>query len=577
MTLRKIMLIAFALALTATGATLYAAQPHFIHSTTPFLVRQHSQTDPLGDITLTCDVAGIFAPQSAIRVDLSDPTTSIVNSTGGLFKVASNTSGQTGSRIAYAESEFPFDNPTFPILPGRVTSNAVTAITIVDMKRIVSGTSNFILIQVSGSADVGDVIRISGVRVDVAKLAGATINQIFETVTAVPPGSFVIDNSNTLQIAQIFDEISVSLTPGTLVQCLPGTTIGTVTITEKLINALTTRTQEDTPLFTPLTTCPGPATCTGPAVVIPASGTQIKVTINNVAPGVTVTACGTFASGTLTIVSSGTCTFSVASTATSPGGPFTFTYVVTADSLSLLESIGIPFTFTSVTPTPISPPPSATAQVQLAPNTITPGTFIGEQSASTMISFVPNPLPATPGTILNLNQCRSNLLCKFLSTVSGTTIPGGAYDTGIAIANTSRDIWFPSNTSSSLSGASPQSGVCRVHLFGTGGTIAANPSTTPTLTTDVITAGTDRVIQLSNSTFASTPVGNGFAGYAIIQCDFQFAHAEIIVADRLFSTFSHGYDCLVIPDPAITGGRRANDSSLAATGAGEGLSEKRAH
>lgn len=57
MSLRKLTLVALALTFLLTGATLFAQQvPHFILSGTQTVVRQHGQTEVLGDLTLTCDV-----------------------------------------------------------------------------------------------------------------------------------------------------------------------------------------------------------------------------------------------------------------------------------------------------------------------------------------------------------------------------------------------------------------------------------------------------------------------------------------------------------------------------------------
>ncbi|MGB7622855.1 MAG: hypothetical protein WBN92_10945, partial [Terriglobia bacterium] len=95
-----------------------------------------------------------------------------------------------------------------------------------------------------------------------------------------------------------------------------------------------------------------------------------------------------------------------------------------------------------------------------------------------------------------------------------------------------------------------------------------------TFTTPVIVPGQDGVFDLK----FTGGVGAGFQGYAFVQCDFQYAHAEVIIADQQFSTFSHGYDCLVIPDPNVTGiSRQADPQNFnQQQGAGESLGQKRA-
>lgn len=534
MSLRKLTLVALALAFLLMSAALYAQQvPHFVLSGTTFQVRQHGQTEVVGDITLTCDVAGTFpgttTNPSALTVVYA-PVFGIVNSIGGIFSSAN--AKAFNARFAHVESE-----------PGTTAIFLQTA-------SLNTVTTNSLTVLVSGSAAVGDIIRVMGIRVNIGEANLPAATQVNATVIAIPPNAFQIDNVNTFPVAFVLDEIKVSVSPSNpMLICQPSSCkTGTITVSEKFPSALTTVTDENDFQHLPHSASP-PANANANGKLA-SNGTQLLITIGNILPGVTVIVPTSVTNGTGTLTETLLGVSSFTNSSATAVASASFTYFTAADSLVTNESISFSISFC---PSGIPVPPvfgTITAQVLLGPNAGTG--FNGEVSSSKILSFVKNPLNTPPDAISSLLACTTNLLCKFLTTATGA-VPGGGYDTGIAIANSSKDIWFPSNSGSALLGALPQQGVCRVFLFGSGGTIAANPSTTPTFTTSVVLPGQDAVFSL----FATAGVGAGFQGYSIIQCDFQFAHAEAIVADKQFSTFSHGYDCLVIPDPAVTGGRIA--------------------
>ncbi|MDD5544917.1 MAG: hypothetical protein PHX83_17255, partial [Acidobacteriia bacterium] len=525
-----------------------------------------------------------FPPNSSFVVVYNN-NAGITNSSGGAFLTASNTN--QNQRSAYIESEVePVGNTSHitigaaALLPqGNAISTAISSTTILP----------------------GEIIRVLGIRLNIgdgligsqppltALFGGA--GQVVATVFASPPNAFQIDNVNNFPVATALTEMTWNVTPAnSLLACLLGTQTGVVNVSEFFPQAWTTLTQENDPggathfTRTPsgsLTTC-ATATCIGTvnsgSVVFTTASVQVVVQIGNSANpvpiGVTVTGAssvGTTDGGTLVCTSPSGCSFTSVSGTQTKAFVYTMTGVPPNPLLTPPNgTASIPFSFTATTAiiTPVPPNTTWVAGVDLGPNTssgILNFTFFQIPSGSSLTGATFLPI----GSLVN---CVTNLLCKFLSTASGAAVAGGAYDTGIAIANTSRDIWFPSNGASLALGANPQQGACRLYLFGTGGTIAANPSTTPTFTTPVVTAGTDAIFNLSTT----AGVGTGFQGYAIIQCDFQFAHAEIIVADKNFSTFSHGYDCLVIPDPFISGGRFAvpNGFNAGPTLSGESLSEK---
>jgi hypothetical protein len=117
-------------------------------------------------------------------------------------------------------------------------------------------------------------------------------------------------------------------------------------------------------------------------------------------------------------------------------------------------------------------------------------------------------------TIATINICQTNLLFPFVTTITGFT-------TGLAISNTSMDPF----------GTGAQSGACTLNWYGNnnGGTTNTpiTASTTATTGAPVINAGTTWTGDAS----ATNMAGQGFTGYMIAQCNFQYAHGYAAVTD----------------------------------------------
>lgn len=132
---------------------------------------------------------------------------------------------------------------------------------------------------------------------------------------------------------------------------------------------------------------------------------------------------------------------------------------------------------------------------------------------------------ASNKTFLTINSCRSNILFPFVSNAAG-------FDTGLAIANTSKDPW----------GTSLQTGACVVNFYGVVGTSKVclkynSPS---------ITGGEHFVWSLS--TGGQVQATAGFQGYVIAQCDFQYAHGFAFISDIGAQKLAMGYLALVMDD-----------------------------
>jgi len=117
-------------------------------------------------------------------------------------------------------------------------------------------------------------------------------------------------------------------------------------------------------------------------------------------------------------------------------------------------------------------------------------------------------------TIFNIAICTTNLLFPYVTTITG-------FDTGLAISNTTMDPF----------GTKAQSGACTLYWYGnnTGGTTNTPipNSTTATSGAPVINAGTTWTTAAS----ASNMAGQGFTGYMIATCNFQYAHGYAAVTD----------------------------------------------
>ena len=147
---------------------------------------------------------------------------------------------------------------------------------------------------------------------------------------------------------------------------------------------------------------------------------------------------------------------------------------------------------------------------------------------------------STAQDLFSVNACRTLLLFPYVVNVGvGET----AWDTGIAISNTSMDPW----------GTEPQAGACKIYYYGNypaTGAPAPDPVTTPVVEsgeqlTWVVSTGGQVVGTSKTCTGCATP---GFQGYVIAVCDFQYAHGFAFVSDQGADKVSEAYLALVIPD-----------------------------
>ncbi len=188
---------------------------------------------------------------------------------------------------------------------------------------------------------------------------------------------------------------------------------------------------------------------------------------------------------------------------------------------------------------------SATIQVRLFPDLIpgdatllTDGPFVDFASGVSRPRFN-DPLRPTPAaTLIVSGPCATNLLYPFVANVVG-------FDSGIAIANTSRDPFGPLLSAAAATLA--QAGTCTVTGWPANG--VGLPAVS--FTTRSIPAGDTFSTTLSSG---DNPVFNGFVGYIIARCNFQYGHGFAFIQDGFglaAPRIAEGYVALVIPDPVV--------------------------
>jgi len=146
--------------------------------------------------------------------------------------------------------------------------------------------------------------------------------------------------------------------------------------------------------------------------------------------------------------------------------------------------------------------------------------------------------------IFSIEYCRTILLFPYTTNQAN-------FDTGIAIANTSKDPIYSGDFNTK-----PQSGTCKLYYYGnTSGGPAPAAQTTPE-----VKAGGHFVMQLSGGGGVFAPDGGFtacasgaciaplFQGYVFALCNFQYAHGFAFVSDYGSTKLAMGYLALIVPD-----------------------------
>jgi hypothetical protein len=139
---------------------------------------------------------------------------------------------------------------------------------------------------------------------------------------------------------------------------------------------------------------------------------------------------------------------------------------------------------------------------------------------------------STARNIFTITACVCNLLFPFVSNQGG-------FDTGIAISNTTADIF----------GTPGQTGTVTINYFGTSAGGGAAP---PAAVSSAIAAGAQLIWTLSTgNTAQSVPATPGFQGYLMTTARFQFCHGFAFISDIGAQKLAMGYLALVLDLPTL--------------------------
>jgi hypothetical protein len=220
------------------------------------------------------------------------------------------------------------------------------------------------------------------------------------------------------------------------------------------------------------------------------------------------------------------------------GTSATATYEVTWDNPSAIDSFVVPVFLQAATNT-VPAGSTLTITTGLAPQPATAASLVPSFS-STASSIV------TKSTIV-FGACSTNLLFPFVTNANG-------FETGIAIANTSKDPFSTKN----------QSGTCTLNYYQSGVSGATNPTavTAPNLTEGAnqpYLAGEDYAFTLTQSLAVNSANPATFQGYIIAQCNFSYAHAFAYILGGLQpgmfvnpNNTAMGYLAIVLPSSRST-------------------------
>ena len=418
----------------------------------------------------------------------------------------------------------------------------------------------------SGCFPFNTSVRITSLRANASQLGvpdSATFpsTQITAFVSITGPTTIPVTN-NVLNVAVPILGLIVSGPAGvTGLQCIAGSTTGTITLREGFATAFKTlgvptfspgQTQWESGYWEPLSNNGGGATqatrfilrffnvpegveLTVDNYVASSTGSPLPSTGDNLELFLVPNAGADGAGGSIGAAAPTTGT----STVTLSGGFGQAVYEVHDSNPFLVESVAVPLNVSWAADTSNDLPAIGSGQISVS--------FAPISTVTTASAPAPEPrfvdTSGDPRNFISILRCTSTLLFPFVTNQAG-------FDTGLAISNTSED-WL---------GTDPQRGACTIHYHGstTGGGAAPPEQTSTTLE-----GGEQLIFTLSGGNQAQgIDGGPEFQGYIIAVCDFQYAHGFAFITDGFggVPNLAQGYLALVIP--VTTSGRIAGVPGL---------------
>jgi hypothetical protein len=235
-----------------------------------------------------------------------------------------------------------------------------------------------------------------------------------------------------------------------------------------------------------------------PMTLIDANGSAAVMKLVTSATGAQTLATGATNNGAPGATAGNNAGSGFASQLTFSSGSATAVYEEVGNATGVVEKYQVPVYLGAGGAAVTAPSSAITATVSFGP--------IGSSTS------VPNFVSGSSTTTVNgasFSACSTTLLFPFVTNQLG-------FDTGLAIANTSKDLLAKGGTASQ---AANQSGTCTLTFFGDTAPAAA-------VTTNTINAGTTYAA-------AASTLAPGFQGYMIASCNFLYGHGFAYVVYNL--------------------------------------------
>jgi hypothetical protein len=603
---RKWFLVLAVLAIVALPASAQVPFSCVTNPGQPPLIRDGGLSELVGDVVLQCsgdapigNTTGIITTNIQIFMSPAQVTNRVKGGTVGecptgiscvtdaLLLVTRSTDGSIFPQ-PIGQAVNPYTEPIVGLLQSNLTTGDVP------------NTRNSILFpNVTLPYGTTTFIRITNVRVAAPAASNTSLpTQVFELVSTNPFGAFPITNpTQTVAYVQPPLQFSVrSCSDGsaaitTFQQCISQPT-SPITFNVKFTEgfALAFKPRGDASQTQPGVTYNTESGLVWPAITqaiggifwaagttsLANSGTELMVRFANIPTGVNIwvttvqTVAGTTGGASPAITAHLVNPSSTASTGTACGantytalqvpisaGAGSATWEVDGVTIGATAqksiSFGVVVSYTSNTTAGI-PGLTGTTPGSVS-GTLAPTSTVDYASTSAAIPrFRDNP---TGGQVFAIVPCVTNLLFPFVTNQAG-------FDTGIALVNTSLD---NSNAPAGAPYNTPtQHGACTVYYFD-GTTSAPAPQTTP----DIVAGGMSAFTLQGGGVPGSTSSAQGFQGYIIARCNFQFGHGFAFISDRNTPSLgSQGYLALIIPDTGL-GIRQPSPFTVYGAGTGEQL------
>lgn len=601
---RKLFYALAVVVLLLSTVTEVSAQWSCQATSTPGVVRKSGITELAGDIVLDCTgatpaLAGVpvstYNFQVTLNTNVTSPLLTDPFGIGNLTEAAMliDDPAAAAANPGAAGAAAPTPTPIIGALSAANTDYKLGVVQNIFLGRLIgTRTIQFTNIPLDPPPlGLHRFIRITNIRVDAAFIAPASLQASITISNGTTIGSSLTVTNATLNVGTPQDDVAfatlsssdnTALTApvGNLTQCTAvnsdlatsasATTLGSQGVTEVLrftegsVNSFRTPIHEVGAQY-------GPVGVLLPAIGAATNGTRllakftniptgafVYVSVSNVnstpAPSVTARAflksadANGFGGAFVTVGTAGP--FPVAPAGSYPtgllpaqfvrltvtGGTATATWEIFADDPSQIESLSFAVIVAAPSGAVLLGSPATTVT-----GTLGPISTIRAAAANSATLGVPRFVDsALPGQGFVFSTCVTNLLFPYVTS-------GGVLNTGIAISNTTSDVW----------GTATQHGNCVISYFGQ----TAGGGSVPTAQTSAdVAAGSSLIFTVSGGGMG-VGAAPGFSGYLIASCNFQMAHGLAFISDVNVANLAFGYLAQVIPDTTITPGPRKSTRS----------------